>query len=61
MEGDSMRTLVRRTVALAATTTAALMIVGFATAGAAQAQPRDLKWYPCVIDGKPMMCSDGPF
>ncbi|MFI6455623.1 hypothetical protein ACIBF6_29155 [Streptosporangium amethystogenes] len=56
-----MNTLVRRTVALAATTTAALMIVGFATAGAAQAKPRELDWYPCVIDGKPMMCSDGPF
>jgi|GEM_PF-5416058 len=56
-----MRTLVKRTVALAATTLAALMIVGFATTGAAQAKPRELSWYPCVIDGKPMMCSNGPF
>ncbi|MER5621024.1 hypothetical protein ABT061_08260 [Streptosporangium sp. NPDC002544] len=56
-----MRNLVRRVAAVAATTTVALMIVGSATTGAAQAQPRDLDWYPCTIGGKRMMCSDGPF
>jgi hypothetical protein len=52
---------VKRMSAVVATTAAALLIVGFTTAGAAQAKPRDLKWYPCVIDGVQMVCSDGPF
>lgn len=56
-----MKTFVKRIAAVLATATVALLVVGSATAGTAQAKPRDLDWYPCVIDGKPMVCSDGPF
>lgn len=41
-----MKTFVKRIAAVLATATVALLVVGSATAGTAQAKPRDLDWYP---------------